>query len=376
MKIGFDAKRAFQNFTGLGNYSRFVIKALAQHQSQNQYFLYAPKAIKNPRTSFLFQLQNVIIKTAPIKWLKSYWRSKGVIKDLVADQVELYHGLSHEIPAGLQQKGIKSVVTIHDLIYLRYPKFFKYIDRKIYDYKFRAACKNADQIIAISEQTKRDIIKYFSTNANKITVVYQSCDEVFYQSASADFKKDIIEKYHLPKQYLLCVGTVEERKNQLLILKALKLLPENISLVLVGKKTDYVKQLGLFIADNKLENRVQFLTDVPFSDLPAIYQLAKIFVYPSRFEGFGIPILEALNSEIPVVAAKGSCLEEAGGPYSIYISPNDEQELATAILKVWNDENLAQQMVMKGKEYALNFKAEKIANDLMEVYQKTKFANV
>jgi glycosyltransferase involved in cell wall biosynthesis len=307
--------------------------------------------------------------------LKSYWRSKGVIKDLVADQVELYHGLSHEIPAGLQQKGIKSVVTIHDLIYLRYPQFFKYIDRKIYDYKFRAACKNADQIIAISEQTKRDIIQYFGTNANKITVIYQGCDEVFYQSASADFKKDIIEKYHLPKQYLLCVGTLEDRKNQLLILKALKLLPENISLILVGKKTDYAKQLNQFLTENKLENRVQFLTDVPFSDLPVLYQLAKIFVFPSRFEGFGIPILEALNSEIPVVAAKGSCLEEAGGPNSIYISPDDEQELATAILKVWNDENLAQQMVMKGKEYTLNFKAEKIANDLMEVYQKTNFLN-
>jgi glycosyltransferase involved in cell wall biosynthesis len=369
MKIGFDAKRAFQNFTGLGNYSRFVIKALAQHQSQNQYFLYAPKAIKNPRTSFLFQLQNVIIKTAPIKWLKSYWRSKGVIKDLVADQVELYHGLSHEIPAGLQQKGIKSVVTIHDLIYLRYPKFFKYIDRKIYDYKFRAACKNADQIIAISEQTKRDIIKYFGTNANKITVVYQGCDEVFYQSASADFKKDIIEKYHLPKQYLLCVGTVEERKNQLLILKALKLLPENISLVLVGKKTDYAKQLTHFITENKLQNRVQILSNVPFAHLPAMYQLAKIFVYPSRFEGFGIPILEALNSQTPVIAATGSCLEEAGGPNSIYVSPDNEQELATAILTVWDNNNLALRMVEHGKKYALNFSAEKIAYDLMEVYQ-------
>jgi glycosyltransferase involved in cell wall biosynthesis len=376
MKIGFDAKRAFQNFTGLGNYSRFVIKALAQNKAQNQYILYAPKAVENPRTAFLFHFKNVVIKTAPIKWLKSYWRSKGVIKDLVADQVELYHGLSHEIPAGLQQKGIKSVVTIHDLIYLRYPQFFKYIDRKIYDYKFRAACKNADQIIAISEQTKRDIIKYFGTKANKITVVYQGCDEVFYQSASADVKKEVSNKYQLPTEFLLCVGTLEERKNQLLILKALTKLPQHIKLVLVGKQTNYVRQLDLFIAENKLENRVQFLTDVPFSDLPAIYQLAKIFVYPSRFEGFGIPILEALNSEIPVVAAKGSCLEEAGGPNSIYISPNDEQELATAILKVWNDENLAQQMIIKGKEYALNFKAEKIAEDLMKVYQKTNFANV
>ena len=286
MRIGFDAKRAFQNFTGLGNYSRFVLKTLAQNQAQNQYFLYAPKAIQNPRTSFLFQLQNVVIKTAPIKWLKSYWRSKGVVKDLVKDEIEIYHGLSHEIPSGLKQRGIKSVVTIHDLIYIRYPQFFKYIDRKIYDYKFRAACKNADRIIAISEQTKRDIIQYFGTNPDKITVVYQGCDEVFYLPASADVKNEVSKLYQLPAEFLLCVGTLEERKNQLIILKALTQLPSHFKLVLVGKQGPYANQLVQFIKEHHLQNRVQLLENVPFTHLPAIYQSAKIFVYPSKFEGF------------------------------------------------------------------------------------------
>ena len=98
-------------------------------------------------------------------------------------------------------------------------------------------------------------------------------------------------------------------------------------------------------------------------------------MYPSKFEGFGIPILEALNCGVPVIATTGSCLEEAGGPNSIYVSPENQEELAAAIMKVWNDGNLAQQMIIDGKEYALNFRDEKIANDLMEVYEKTKFAN-
>jgi glycosyltransferase involved in cell wall biosynthesis len=369
MRIGFDAKRAFQNFTGLGNYSRFVLKTLAQNQAQNQYFLYAPKAVQNPITSFLFQFKNVMIKTAPITWLKSYWRSKGVVSDLVKDEIEIYHGLSHEIPAGLSKKGIKSVVTIHDLIYLRYPQFFKYIDRKIYDYKFRAACKNADRIIAISEQTKRDIIEYFGTNPDKITVVYQGCDEAFYLPASADVKTQVSKLYQLPAEFLLCVGTLEDRKNQLLILKALTQLPENIKLILVGKQSQYANQLVQFIKDNKLQNRVQLLENVAFAHLPAIYQSAKIFVYPSKFEGFGIPILEALNCGVPVIAATGSCLEEAGGPNSTYINPENATALSEAILKVWNDESQQEKMISQGKKYALNFRAEKIANDLMEVYQ-------
>ncbi len=369
MKIGFEAKRAFQNFTGLGNYVRFVIRTLSKNQLQNQYFLYAPKAVKNPRTNFLFDLQNVSIKTAPIKFLKSYWRSKGVIKELIKDKIELFHGLSHEIPNGLKKAKIKSVVTIHDLIYLRYPQYFKWLDRKIYDFKFRLACKNADQIIAISEQTKRDIIHYFSVDSEKISVIYQGCDAIFSNEVSTVEKAKIKQKYNLADEFLLCVGSIENRKNQLLILKALSQTSSNINLVLVGKQTKYVHQINSYITENNLETRVQILSEVPFKDLPAIYQLAKIFVYPSKFEGFGIPILEALNSGVPVIAATGSCLEEAGGPNSIYISQDNEEELSKGILKVWDNESLQNEMILKGKEYALKFSDEKIAKDLMQVYQ-------
>ena len=371
MRIGFEAKRAFKNFTGLGNYARSVIQILATLHPENQYFIYTPDRIKNNRTNFLFELPNTIIRSASTKFLKPYWRSRGVVKDLIKDGVELYHGLSHEIPGGLKNAGIKSVVTIHDLIYLRFPHYFKWLDRKIYETKFRSACKNADQIIAISDQTKKDIIHFFGIKEDKIEVVYQGCDPIFYTQQSEEKRNEVKLKYHLPNEFLLCVGTIETRKNQILILKALQQLPENIHLVLVGKTTSYRNILNNFIELHRLELRVHFLENISFSDLPAIYQSAKIFVYPSKFEGFGIPILEALNSGIPVIAATGSCLEEAGGPDSLYIHPDDASELSSTILRLWTGGNLRSQMIEKGKRFALSFREDKVAAHLMRVYQKT-----
>lgn len=371
MRIGYEAKRAFKNFTGLGNYARATVQTIAHQFPNHQLFLYSPDVVKNSRTQFLFNLPNVFIKTAPIKLFKTYWRSKGVVHDLVRDKVDLYHGLSHEIPSGLQKKGIKSVVTIHDLIFLRFPNYFKSIDRKIYDYKFRKACKNANTIISISEQTKRDIIHFFGVDKAKIEVVYQGCDPIFYEELNQSKLNEVKTKLSLPDEFLLCVGTIENRKNQILILKALCHLPKNIHLVLVGKPTEYCEILKNFIDLHQLQNRVHFLHDVNFEDLPAIYQLAKIFVYPSKFEGFGIPILEALNSGVPVIAAKGSCLEEAGGPDSLYIEQDNAPQLLESINKIFSDDDLANKMITNGKIFTLNFSEEKIAANLMAVYKKT-----
>ncbi len=169
-KIGFDAKRAFQNFTGLGNYSRSVLDSLALSFPEDEFYMYAPKLVDVPRTASLLNQPNLFVKTPETAILKSLWRSRLVVKDLVKDGIQLYHGLSNEIPIRIHQSGVKSAVTIHDLIFLRYPQYYKPIDRKIYEVKFKNACKNADKIIAISEQTKRDIIHFFGTDASKIEV--------------------------------------------------------------------------------------------------------------------------------------------------------------------------------------------------------------
>ena len=374
MRIGFDGKRAVQNFTGLGNYSRYIVDILCQFYPENEYVLYAPKKRENKRLDKLTkqyqQLQLSYPTTSSWKKLSSLWRVWGVTQQLEKEKIDIFHGLSNELPLNIHQSEVKSIVTIHDLIFLRYPQYYHSIDRKIYTYKFRKACENADKIIAISECTKRDIIEYFRIPADKIEVVYQGCDPSFMHPVAAEKKREIRAKYQLPDHYILNVGSIEECKNALSAVQALTMLPEQIHLVIVGRHTEYTDKIERFIKENKLEERVHIISNVPFDDLPAFYQLAEIFVYPSRFEGFGIPIIEALYSGIPVVAATGSCLEEAGGPDSIYVHPDDIKGMANAFKQIYSDTERKKEMIEKGQKFAKRFSEEKQAEEILNIYKK------
>ena len=157
MNIGYEAKRIFHNKTGLGNYSRDLVRVLALYYPENSYFLYNPK--KNKEALFKTNSLGIIEKLPSTSFYKKFynlWRQKGIINDLKIDGIEIFHGLSGEIPLGLRKKNIKSVVTIHDLIFLRYPKLYSFFDRKIHYYKFKKSAQNANLVIAISKQTKDD----------------------------------------------------------------------------------------------------------------------------------------------------------------------------------------------------------------------------
>ena len=369
MRIGFDAKRAFTNFTGLGNYSRDTFRILNSFYSENDYFLYTPKATLNQRLKFLKNQSKIKIRS-PKKILdkvfSAFWRTKNLIKDLKKDNLDIYHGLSHELPIGIENTNIKSIVTVHDLIYLRYPNLFSSIDLKIYDKKFRSACKRANKIIAVSQQTKKDIIDYFSISEDKIEVVYQGCNEVFKKTRN---NKELIKnKFQLFEKYLLYVGSIEERKNLITLLKVLKDLP-NKKLIVIGDGTRYKKKCMNFIHDNNLSNRIKILSGLNLNDMASIYQNAEMLIYPSIFEGFGIPILEALYSKIPVITSKGGCFIEAGGPDSIYINPLSKEDIIKAINKIDNNSEIREKMIANGLKYAENFSDQNIANNLMKVYQ-------
>lgn len=374
MKIGFDAKRAFSNFTGLGNYSRSTIKVLADYYPQHSYYLYNPRVPNEEQISFLdlpkhSEIHIRIPTTFFYEIFSSAWRRVGVTKDLKKDKLDLFHGLSHELPIGIEKTNIPSVVTIHDLIFLRYPQYYKTTDIRIYKSKFKHACEVADLIIAISEQTKKDIIHFFKIDEKKIRVVYQSCASIFHEEINETMLMKVRVKYHLPERFLLNVGTIEKRKNAMLIIKALKNTSENIPLVLIGRETNYVEELKDYLKVNNLEHRVIFLHSISFQELPIIYHLAEMFIYPSRFEGFGIPIIEALQCGVPTIAARGSCLEEAGGHACIYVEPDDVEGMTNAInklLKERKDEN----RISEGKQYVERFKQNKIADDLMKVYNE------
>ncbi|WP_114784074.1 glycosyltransferase family 4 protein [Botryobacter ruber] len=374
IRIGFDAKRAFNNTSGLGNYSRFVISSMVRQYPEQDYLLFTP-AVSPVFEDFIHAAASVQVVTPGNgfrKKLASLWRVFGMDTVLKQQRVDIYHGLSNEMPYGLPPGPYKRIVTIHDLIFMRYPNLYNAVDRLIYKRKVTDACRQSDRIIAISEQTKADLQHYLQVDAAKIEVVYQDCDPVFHQRCTAQQLAFVQQKYKLPPTFILSVGTLEKRKNQLQLLQAWHSsgLSDVAAIVFVGRKTAYTDELRAFIQNQKLQDKVFFLPYIPFQELPAIYQLAHLFIYPSVFEGFGIPIVEALNSGVPVITSTGSCFSEAGGPESIYIPPGDAGALAAAMQRVFGDEALRQRMISSGFAHARQFRAERTAAQLQQVYQE------
>ncbi len=368
MRIGYDAKRIVRNGTGLGSYGRTLINSLSAIDGFDQFLLYAPdegqeylreQIVMRPNVSFHYPAN------AHFRFQRDAWRTRGIVSDLVKDNVTLYHGLSGELPVGIKKAGIPSVVTIHDLIFMRHPEYYKWMDVQIYKRKFYATLQEATRIIAISECTKRDIIHYGDFPEEKITVIYQSASKKFNtaEELSCSTLLDWVEDYFLQ------VGTIEERKNAMESVQALEYLPNNLHLVLAGRETAYAEQVRRYASMHGLTDRLHILSGVSNDELAKIYRHAKCFVYPSRYEGFGIPIIEAIQSGLPVVAATGSCLEEAGGPDSLYVSPDSPRQLAEAVEKLVGSPN-RQQIVERARQYVRRFENSDVAGQVLELYRK------
>ena len=201
--IGFDAKRIVSNTTGLGSYGRTLINALAEADHTGCDFrLYAPdsgrddlrrQVINSERIRFVYP------RNATLRITKDLWRQRGIVGDLKKDGVDLFHGLSGELPAGIRKSGIRSIVTIHDLIFMRHPEYYKWIDALLYARKFRRTCREADRIIAISECTKRDIVQLGGVDPDKIDVIYQSCGKSFQTEVDSEFDQQVKAHYSLPE---------------------------------------------------------------------------------------------------------------------------------------------------------------------------------
>lgn len=363
MKIAFDAKRFFHNTSGLGNYSRDLVRILSQYEPNNEYLLLNKN--KSERGKDILERPNVkFVETSK----GNFSRQLKMGKDAQKQGADIFHGLSGELPLKWDQQPIKKMVTIHDLIFLRYPEYYSFFDRKIHFWKFKKAAEMADKIIAISEQTKRDIIEFLKVPESKIEVIYQGCHKAFKEQQSSEQIQAAKDKFQLPERFILNVGTIEDRKNLLNVVKAIK--DTGIPLVVVGKKTKYYQKIENFLKKNKMEKQVQFLEGVSMDELAVIYKLADIFVYPSFFEGFGIPVIEALFSKTVVITSNTSCLPEAGGKDSVYINPNNDLDIRAKIKFLWENESERKRREEKGFEFVQKFNDEPIAKDLMNLYQK------
>ena len=372
MNLGFDAKRLFNNYTGLGNYSRTLLQNLALQYPSDQYHLYTPEVQTNTETAKFQENSSFKIHTPPRKFLKSFWRSYGLSAHLEEDHIDLYHGLSHELPFGIKSKKYRSIVTIHDLIFKIYPNTCPAVDRAIYDFKFKHSCTSADHIIAISRCTKEDIVRFYNIPSDKISIAYQSCNPLFFNPSTLD-KRKILDKYKLPAEYILYVGAITERKNTKTLIQAYSLISKSIRipLVIVGKGNGYQQECRRLSAALGTEQNIYWISDLSDNqELQVVYLNATCFVYPSVYEGFGIPIVEALLSKIPVIAAETSCLPEAGGPDSLYFDPYKPEDLADKLATVLTDPTLREKMRQQGWVYASqNFSAKATTQHVHRLYQ-------
>lgn len=371
MIIGFDAKRIVRNGTGLGNYCRTLINDMIRCNDGRRLLLYTPDKGRDALRNQIIESENcrfVYPKKKRGKIYRSLWRTKNIVSQLIADKVDVYHGLSGELPLGLKENGIKGIVTIHDLIFLRHPEYYHWFDRMIYTWKFHKTLKQADHIIAISECTKRDILEFGDFNPDKISVIYQSCNPRFSEMPSQQDIENTTKKYNMPIRYMLSVGTIEERKNLILAVRALSLLPDDIHLVAVGRQTRYADRVKKEAAKNGVLHRLHMLSGVTDNELNVIYKKAEIFVFPSRYEGFGIPIIEAIFSGLPVVACSGSCLEEAGGPHCLYVGPDDVKGMSSSIMQIVNNKGEREERIKNSLQYVQKFRGTDVASQVFGVY--------
>lgn len=334
MKILIDARSISKYSAGIGTYALNIIKNIENNHNYVVWKNYNVKVETNYKT-----INNFI----PGRFLKKMWKKASFpsLVFLTFNKFDIYHSFEANIPPS----GSKiNIITVHDLAYKIDSDFYpiKYSEKD--EIEFQKVLDKADAIVSVSHNTKVDLIKFYNVDDEKIHVIYNGVDDKYKQIVNNDIKNSIKKKYNLPDDFLLFVGTVEPRKNIERLLDAyLKLddeLREKYPLVIVGKNGWISDKLLKKIEQLRIENKIIRLGYVDFEDLPVIYKLASVFVYLSLYEGFGMPILEAMSSGLPVIASNNSSLGELFNNYALTCNPYSEDEIFNTLNRLLNDKEL------------------------------------
>ena len=380
MNIGYDAKRIFQNRSGLGNYSRTLINILSRYHPIHTYTLFAA------RPSGLFDLNNLpnVKLVSPQgflgKNLPALWRRRLMTRDISFSGVPIFHGLSNELPAGIEKIRVKKIVTVHDIIYERYPETYHFDERLVNRKKISTACRIADRVIAISKQTRTDLIELYKIPEEKISICYQCCNPVFQRDPGAENVELVRKKYGLPGRYFLFNSSITSRKNLITVCKALVALKDTleIPLVVIGDGKKEKQEAKRFMQENGMSGQLILLNELPgikeqgslsIVDFPIIYRLATALIYPSLYEGFGLPVLEALWTGLPVICSDTSSLPEVAGDAALYFSPLNVEALAGHMQNIAENKGVADEMRAKGFARARLFEPETCAGNMMKIYE-------
>ena len=375
MRVAIDGKRYYLNSSGLGRYSRSLIDQLISigDEENLEIILYRPKG----KVKFEPKSQSHLTEITADYFFPGHignaiWRFTKLPSLINNSGYDLFHGPSHVLPGKLK---CPSVVTMLDLIFIRYPNYFKAWDRNYYRISFKKSAQLADHIISISEATKADLINFFGIKEEKISVIYPGFDAVF--SKLQQQKLDEIKiKFKLPRDYILYVGNIEPRKNILKLAQAFNSLQESsyidkdVHLLIVGQMGWYYKEIIDGIDSLSSRDKIKLVGPVYGEDLVGFYQLASIMAYPSMFEGFGYPVLEAMRLGTPVLTSNISSMPEAGGNAAHYVNPESLDEIKDGLCKLLNDKTYREKLAVKGTRHAAGFNTMRMTQETLEVYRK------
>jgi len=372
MPIYVDVSSAVHSKAGIGRYAASLAKALVERQPERFSLFYNRVSNSRPPEG-LESVPRRTIRAGYKPWRMAVWA--GQVARLGFDRLvpgaDLFHATEHLLPC---LRGAPSVLTVHDMIFKLFPEHQK---RKRLNYWYLNAtmplyCRRADAVITVSESSKSDIVAHYGLDPDKITVIYEAASPEF-KPVEQDTVEAVLRKYGLPERYIIFVGTIEPRKNLTRLVEALQLLRDRgqvVPLVAVGAKGWLYD--GLFRRVEELEagRAVVFPGYVPSADLPTVYAAATLAVMPSVYEGFGLPVLEAMACGTPVVSSNSSSLPELGGEAALYFDPYEVEAMAESILQVWTEPALQHKMRQQGLAQAARFSWARAARETQALYDR------
>ncbi|MFT5874315.1 MAG: glycosyltransferase involved in cell wall biosynthesis [Clostridium sp.] len=376
MKISLDLEPCCNNRSGIGIYTYNIVKNLAGIKGIEFYgeifsFLGKNKLDENYKE---LHIKLNMCKLLSYGIYRRIWsRLPFKYNTILNSHSDIYHFFDYIVPPKIEGKVI---TTIHDMTYTIYPEMVEEKTMKRIKKGIEYSVKRADKIITVSESSKKDIVEFLGVDEKKIEVVYNGVE---YERFSASYTKEqqftVKNKYSIPEKYILYMGTLEPRKNIESIISAFSKLivnnniySEEIKLVIAGKKGWLYESIFKLVQKLSLENKVVFTDYIEEEDKPLIYNMASIFIFPSIYEGFGIPVIEAMASSVPVITSTTSSLPEVAGDAAILVNPKDIDSMAKAMKQVLEDKDIRQSMIEKGHTQAKKFNWENSAEKLLSIY--------
>jgi len=359
-----DARMITENLHGIARYTYEIIKYISKQKEFNLYVL-----VNDEEMFYKIFGEKINVKLIKMKskFLSLY---EQIELPLILNKLGgnfIFHTPSFCSSPFIK---IKTLMTIHDLNHLRYPQYYSWMHKYYYDYIVKPSAKKSEIILTVSEFSKKEILEWLSIDENKVISIYNGVDENFKKINDLELLNKIKQKYDLPEKFVLYIGNQKPHKNVETLIKSMQHVNEDICLVLNGKLNERCNKI---IVEAKLENRIKFIGYVEEIDLPYLYNLASVFVYPSYYEGFGLPPLEAMACGCPTLVSNVTSLPEVVGNEEMTFNPYDERDIGYKINNILSDNDFRRNIINYGLNRAREFSWYNICKQIIDVYKKVDY---